>query len=175
MRLRCSVHAAGSSSSRRSGSWPFRPARRESPSRSSLQRPGRAPRLWPGSEPLKDEIPPAELSAVMAAHYKGLGFMEQYEYGEAVEAFPRSSPARPGWIRRLDQPGDRALERQRRQGRAGQESRGRDRRRQLRRSARAAGRRPGTRDPATRTRISAGASSSSSKDSIAEAHQHFKR
>ncbi len=38
-------------------------------------------------EALKDEIPSAELAAVMAAHYKGLGFMEQYKYAEAVEAF----------------------------------------------------------------------------------------
>ena len=38
------------------------------------------------SEPLRDEIPSSELTAVMAAHYKGLGFMEQYKYGEAVEA-----------------------------------------------------------------------------------------
>ena len=33
----------------------------------------------PSFEPLRDEIPPAELASVMAAHYKALGFMEQYK------------------------------------------------------------------------------------------------
>ena len=50
------------------------------------------------SEPLRDEIPPAELSAVMAAHFKGLGSMEQYEYGAAVDAFREVHRRAPGWI-----------------------------------------------------------------------------
>jgi tetratricopeptide (TPR) repeat protein len=50
------------------------------------------------SEPLRDEIPSSELTAVMAAHYKGLGFMEQYKYGEAVEAFREVHRRAPGWI-----------------------------------------------------------------------------
>ena len=53
----------------------------------------------------------------MAAHFKGLGHMEQYEYREAVEAF-RKVQSRARLDSRRDQPGDRTLERQRRQGRA---------------------------------------------------------
>ena len=56
------------------------------------------------AEPLKNEIPPAELEAVMAAHFKGLGLMEQYEYGKAAEAFREVAsglrdgfPARSTW------------------------------------------------------------------------------
>lgn len=49
-------------------------------------------------EPLKDEIPPAELEAVMAAHYKGLGLMGQYEYRKAAEYFRDVRKRAPGWI-----------------------------------------------------------------------------
>ena len=52
----------------------------------------------PFLEPLRDEIPPAELSAVMAAHFRGLGYMEQYEYAKAVESFREVHRRAPGWI-----------------------------------------------------------------------------
>jgi tetratricopeptide (TPR) repeat protein len=52
----------------------------------------------PSFEPLRDEIPPAELASVMAAHYKALGFMEQYKYGDAVESFRQVHRRAPGWI-----------------------------------------------------------------------------
>ena len=48
--------------------------------------------------PLKNEISPSELAAVMAAHYKGLGHMERYEYREAIEAFRDVRQRSPGWI-----------------------------------------------------------------------------
>jgi tetratricopeptide (TPR) repeat protein len=44
--------------------------------------------------PLKNEGPPADL----AAHFKGLGYMEQYEYRKAVEAFRDVHRRAPGWI-----------------------------------------------------------------------------
>ena len=50
------------------------------------------------SEQLKDEIPPAELAAVMAAHYKGLGLMEQFDYRAAAEAFQEVHRRAPGWV-----------------------------------------------------------------------------
>ena len=34
----------------------------------------------------------------MAAHFKGLGFMERYEYADAVEAFREVHRRAPGWI-----------------------------------------------------------------------------
>jgi len=52
----------------------------------------------PLSEPLKDEIPAGELTAVMTAHFKGLGSMEQYKYGAAVAAFREVHRRAPGWI-----------------------------------------------------------------------------
>ncbi len=48
--------------------------------------------------PLKDEIPASELAAVMAAHYKGLGHMERYEYRDAIAAFRDLRNRAPGWI-----------------------------------------------------------------------------
>jgi len=48
--------------------------------------------------PLKNEIPAGELGAVMAAHFKGLGHMEQYKYRDAVEAFREIRRRAPGWI-----------------------------------------------------------------------------
>ncbi len=48
--------------------------------------------------PLKNEIPPSELQAVMAAHFEGLGNMEQYEYPRAVAAFRNIHRRAPGWI-----------------------------------------------------------------------------
>jgi tetratricopeptide (TPR) repeat protein len=47
---------------------------------------------------LKDEIPPESLEAVMAAHFRGLGLMEQYEYARAVEHFRKVHEVAPGWI-----------------------------------------------------------------------------
>jgi tetratricopeptide (TPR) repeat protein len=49
-------------------------------------------------EPLKNEIPGQELSAVAGAHFQGLGYMEQYEYRKAVEAFREVRRRAPGWI-----------------------------------------------------------------------------
>jgi tetratricopeptide (TPR) repeat protein len=47
---------------------------------------------------LMDEVPGNELSAVMAAHYKGLGYMEQFKYRDAGEAFREAHQRAPGWI-----------------------------------------------------------------------------
>ncbi|MGE3820710.1 MAG: tetratricopeptide repeat protein, partial [Isosphaeraceae bacterium] len=47
---------------------------------------------------LEDVIPPAKLDAVLRAHYRGLGFMERYEYGKAAEAFREVHELAPGWI-----------------------------------------------------------------------------
>jgi tetratricopeptide (TPR) repeat protein len=49
-------------------------------------------------ESLKNEIPSDELEKVMAAHYRGLGHMEQYEYKVAVESFREAKKRAPGWI-----------------------------------------------------------------------------
>ena len=131
--------------SRRSGFWPFRHAGRESPSRSHL-RSAAVPRTGPEPpEPLRDEIPPAELSAVMAAHFKGLGYMERYEYGEAVEAFREVHRRAPGWIPArstwrshfLNDSGVKAEQAKKAGGEAAL--------RQFRRGPRSAGRRPGAR------------------------------
>ena len=46
----------------------------------------------------KNEIPGNELAAVMAAHYQGLGDMEQFKYREAGEAFREARKRAPGWI-----------------------------------------------------------------------------
>ena len=95
--------------------WPLRRAR-PGKSPQPLRRP--APQLpsapsdaKSAPEPLKNEIPPAELDAVMAAHFKGLGLMEQYEYAQGGRGLPRGPQAGPGLDSRLDQPGDRAPER----------------------------------------------------------------
>ena len=48
--------------------------------------------------PPRDEIPPAELTAVMEAHYRGLGSMEQYKYDDAARAFRDVHDRAPGWI-----------------------------------------------------------------------------
>ncbi len=45
-----------------------------------------------------DEVPPAELSAVMDAHYRGLGAMERYEYADAASAFGEVHRRAPGWV-----------------------------------------------------------------------------
>src|SRR5271157_4568051 len=45
-----------------------------------------------------NEIPAAELSAVMEAHFQGVGFMEQYEYGKAAKAFHEVRRRAPGWV-----------------------------------------------------------------------------
>ena len=58
----------------------------------------RRPTVKSAAEPLKNEIPPAELDAVMAAHFRGLGQMEQYEYRKAAEAFREVRKRAPGWI-----------------------------------------------------------------------------
>jgi tetratricopeptide (TPR) repeat protein len=50
------------------------------------------------SGPLKNEIPSALLTEVMAAHYRGLGQMERYEYRAAGESFREVRKRAPGWI-----------------------------------------------------------------------------
>ncbi|HZW34645.1 MAG TPA: FG-GAP-like repeat-containing protein, partial [Isosphaeraceae bacterium] len=47
---------------------------------------------------LKNEIPPAALAEVLAAHFQGLGCMEQYQYSQAVDAFRKVHTLAPGWI-----------------------------------------------------------------------------
>ena len=47
---------------------------------------------------LERRDPAGELDAVMAAHFKGLGLMEQYEYRKAAEAFRDVRTRAPGWI-----------------------------------------------------------------------------
>jgi tetratricopeptide (TPR) repeat protein len=44
-----------------------------------------------------DAIPASALDAVMAAHLKGLGHMERYEYDQAVQAFREVHDRAPGW------------------------------------------------------------------------------
>jgi tetratricopeptide (TPR) repeat protein len=48
--------------------------------------------------PLKNEIPADKLNAVIPAHLKGLGYMEQYEYRKAAKEFREVRALAPGWI-----------------------------------------------------------------------------
>ena len=48
--------------------------------------------------PVRDEIPPDQLAAVIDAHYRGLGAMERYEYRAASAAFDEVHRRAPGWI-----------------------------------------------------------------------------
>lgn len=50
----------------------------------------------PGA-PSGDGIPSAKLDDVTAAHFRGLGLMERYEYKEAVDAFREVRRLAPGW------------------------------------------------------------------------------
>ena len=74
--------------------------------------------------PLKNEIPAGELEAVMAAHFKGLGHMERYEYRDAAEAFSEVRRRAPGWIPGAINLAIALLNDERSQGRAGQEGGG---------------------------------------------------
>ncbi len=56
------------------------------------------PAPQPPVEPLHNEIPPAELAAVMAAHFKGWATWSNTSIGEAVEAFREVRRRAPGWI-----------------------------------------------------------------------------
>jgi tetratricopeptide (TPR) repeat protein len=47
---------------------------------------------------LRDEIPAAALDAVLAAHLRGLGSMERFEYDKAADAFRAVHRLAPGWI-----------------------------------------------------------------------------
>ncbi len=47
---------------------------------------------------LKNEIPSDALEPVMKAHFEGVGNMEQYKYGFAVQAFREVHKLAPGWI-----------------------------------------------------------------------------
>jgi tetratricopeptide (TPR) repeat protein len=49
-------------------------------------------------EPLKNEILSDALVAVAKAHFKGLGYMEQYKYPEAADCFREVHRLAPGWI-----------------------------------------------------------------------------
>jgi hypothetical protein len=46
--------------------------------------------------PPTDQIPPEQIGPLVAAHYRGLGFMEQYDYREADEAFREVHDPCPG-------------------------------------------------------------------------------
>ena len=48
-------------------------------------------------ESTRDEVPPDQLPGVVAAHYRGLGAMERYEYTEAAEAFREVHSKAPAW------------------------------------------------------------------------------
>ncbi|MGO9466207.1 MAG: FG-GAP-like repeat-containing protein [Isosphaeraceae bacterium] len=50
------------------------------------------------AELLKNEIPPGALAAVMTAHFKGLGYMEQYKYADAADCFREVHRLAPGWV-----------------------------------------------------------------------------
>jgi len=49
-------------------------------------------------EALKNEIPPGALAAAAAAHFEGLGYMEQYKYAEAADRFREVRRLAPGWV-----------------------------------------------------------------------------
>ncbi|WP_435019235.1 FG-GAP-like repeat-containing protein [Tundrisphaera sp. TA3] len=46
----------------------------------------------------RGQIPHDQLNAVIAAHYRGLGAMERYEYAAGIEAFREVHQRAPGWI-----------------------------------------------------------------------------
>ncbi len=104
---------------------------------------------------------------MMAAHFEGLGYMEQYEYAEAVEAFREVHRRAPGWIPGSINLAIALLNDSGREGRGSQESR-------RRRGHRAISTRPWRCSPACwnetrtiRTPIFAGASSSNSRGALA--------
>jgi FG-GAP-like repeat/ASPIC and UnbV/Tetratricopeptide repeat len=45
-----------------------------------------------------DATSPDRIAPLMAAHYRGLGFIERYDYEKAEEAFQRVHDLAPGWI-----------------------------------------------------------------------------
>ena len=118
---RCALY-----SSRRSGSWPFRLASRESPSpsRSRSARPSAQPAPAPPSEPLRERDPTRGAGGRDGRSFQGPGIHGTIRVWRGRRGIPRSSPPCARLDSRRDQPGDRLLERQRRQGRAGEESRG---------------------------------------------------
>src|SRR4051812_2176755 len=48
--------------------------------------------------PARNEIPGDRLEAALEAHFRGVGFMEQYEYSKAVAEFRKVHELAPGWI-----------------------------------------------------------------------------
>ncbi len=127
-----------------------------------------------GAEPapsLKNQGPPDDL----AAHFKGLGYMERYEYRDAVEAFRDVHRRAPGWIpgainlaiALLNDSGVEAEKAKKAGGEPAPDN--------FDEALESAGRRPGARPQSTPTLISARASSSSNEGQMAEAHEHFKR
>jgi len=59
---------------------------------------GQTKPLEVAGEPLKNEIPSGALEAVMTAHFKGLGYMEQYKYADAADCFREVHRLAPGWV-----------------------------------------------------------------------------
>ena len=55
------------------------------------------PQPGPAAE-ARNEVPSDRLGAVIAANDRGLGLMEQYEYGKAVESFRKVHELAPGWV-----------------------------------------------------------------------------
>ncbi len=122
--------------------------------------PGRvqASRALNRGQPLKEQGPPDDL----AAHFKGLGYMEQYEYREAVEAFRevhRRARLDPGAINLaialLNDSGVKAEQAKKAGGEPAPDN--------FDEALGSAGRRPGARPAITPTLIFAGASSSSNR------------
>lgn len=52
----------------------------------------------PAAAELKNEIPADVLDRVMTAHFEGLGQLEQYNYGKAIDSFRTVRELAPGWI-----------------------------------------------------------------------------
>ncbi len=73
---------------------------RSEPDTEKPSAPARSSSTAPATPPatLKNEIPPDALEAVMKAHFDGVGRMEQYQYGKAVESFRTVHKLAPGWI-----------------------------------------------------------------------------
>ena len=129
-----------------------------------------------GARSSRTRFPASELAAVMAAHYKGLGHMERYEYREAIEAFRDVRKRAPGWIpgsinlaiALLNDSGVKAEE--------AKKAGSRDRHQQLRRIAGSAGGRAGPRagQPVCAF-LSRHHPPADRQDHLLDAHGHFKR
>ncbi|MHC5541757.1 hypothetical protein ACYOEI_26365, partial [Singulisphaera rosea] len=74
------------------------PAPTLGPVAGSPNEPNTSEAVKPKAEPLRDEIPSAEMDKVVGEHLRGLGHMERYEYDKAAEAFREVHERAPGWI-----------------------------------------------------------------------------